>query len=181
MLNAFQRLVSLLMSKKSVSKVTIDNSMRLFMASAHYLNKVYGVLSDKKHKVPKGERFLEKVETSVLVSIAKKLGVDNANWNEHTKKSTIINKIRKPRNGELLTFLTESDQKKCKDFVKDEIIKEIYLKMCRDGECDRSGLDAAEEQSPTNYFYCWYKGNWLSFLATIADQVETLGPLPLIW
>lgn len=182
MLNAFQRLVSLLMSKKSVSKVTIDNSMRLFMASAHYLNKVYGVLSDKKHKVPKGERFLAKVETSVLVSIAKKLGVYNANWNEHTKKTTIINKIRKPRKEKLLKFLTESEQKKCKDFVKDEIIKEIYLKMCRDGEeCDRSGLDAAEEQSPTNYFYCWYKGNWLSFLATIADQVETLGPLPLIW
>ena len=181
MLNAFQRLVSLLMSMRTVPKETIDNSMRLFMASAHYLNEVHGVLSDKKHKVPKGERFVEKVDIAVLKSIAKKLKVDNDKWNGNTQKSTIINKIRSIKNEDLLTFLTAADQKKYKDYVKDELIKEIYIKMCSDGECDQSGLDAAREQRSTQYFYCWYKGNWLSFLATIANQVEILGQLQLIW
>ena len=46
------------------------------------------------------------------------------------------------------------------------------------GDGDTSGSTNAKSKKEK---MCWNKGNWLSFMANIARQIEYLGPLHLIW
>ena len=47
MINAFQALVSALMTKRAVTPASIKNHMKLFMSSAHYLHMKYGNMNRK--------------------------------------------------------------------------------------------------------------------------------------
>jgi len=48
MLNSFQALISTLMNMKEVPTTTIDNHIKLFMSSTHYLHKKHGNLDKKR-------------------------------------------------------------------------------------------------------------------------------------
>ena len=62
MLKAFQTLVSVLMSMKKVSKKSIDDHMKLFMSSAHYLHVKYGNLNRKNRQTEVPNRNKSKEE-----------------------------------------------------------------------------------------------------------------------
>ena len=46
---------------------------------------------------------------------------------------------------------------------------------------DQGGENSGERRRPNDKTMCWNKGNWLSFLANISDQILYLGPLTWIW
>ena len=65
---------------------------------------------------------------------------------------------------------------------KDILIQLVHETFLRNDD-DASNDEAPEEWSGVEKVenMCWVRENWLSFMANMADQVEYLGQLHLIW
>ena len=178
MVNSFQAYVSILMTQKSVPKTVIENHMKLFMSSAHYLHKKHGNLDKKKNdengpgqKKSCQPKFLDQQSLEALKAIARNLGLSTSG----SSVKVMVGRIRKLTIRDIREKMQEPLPPQ--NTPKDELIKLIYAGI--DG-VDISGTSATvtQQQSET---MCWNRGNWVSFMANISEQIEYLGPLHLIW
>jgi len=197
MLNAFQSLVSVLMTRRKLDRKTIDNHVKIFLSSAHYLHEKYGKLNRKTRQVEnndeaqsgKKKKFLG---TLHFTQLREMLSEFSANI-ESLNKSELLKKLNEVKKASLKAKLTEWQQPDLGD--KDTLYRKIaeHLNVLRREAHDVDEMDAStadgnsecgsQEDRPTTKREnrCWNKGNWLSFLANIAGQIEYLGPLQDIW
>ena len=200
-INSFQAYVSLLMTKNPVDPAMLENHMRLFMSAAHYLHKCHGKLNMKKNgdsgqgkgsnggqKKPK---FVDTCSVASLWKIGEKMGYTTITGK--LAKDVLIKRLLAPKLEKLLKMtreLMEKEPEKAADLgqkldqvrKKDILIQLVHETFLRDDD-DVSNDEAPEEWSGVEKVenMCWVRGNWLSFMANMADQVEYLGQLHLIW
>ena len=202
MLNAFQALVSILMTVKPVLKKSIENHMKLFLSSAHYLHDKYGSLNTKtkqaegdtdgrkgKNTKTKSKTFIDLLSIEQLRIVLEEMGIgtEGAKGVLRTKLSNVgVKRLR-----EVLRTLELPTQGKKEELQRMLVVKilEIEIVFENDGsnvqiiglnqetECilNNEGVQAKREKR------VWDRGNWLSYAANIADQIEYLGYLQLIW
>jgi hypothetical protein len=187
MLNAFQAMMSLLMSKKRIAqdqdetKKTIDNHMKLFMSSANHLHKTYGSLG-KAAPAAKGGATAA-VDTA---KVSREDAVKNLGGLEAKKileqfgetdpggsDAQVKRRVRNIGEDDLIAELRDrgEDVTGDKPTLQQRLFERITgRKLCK-----------ATTSSQRAEGMCWNKGNWLSFLVNVASQICYLGPLALIW
>ena len=200
--NSFQAYVSLLMTKRAVDPAVLERHMKLFMSAAHYLHKCHGKLNMKKNgesgpgkksnSGKKEPRFVDTRSVSTLRKIAEKLGMKNIAGD--TTKDVLIKRLLKPKLKDLfaeISKLIEKDPEKAAGLeprLKGVKKKDVLIQLVH--EAFWSGDDDADDDDETPDEWCgiekaenmcWARGNWLSFMANMAEQVEYLGQLHLIW
>ena len=197
MLNAFQALVSVLMTKREVSSVIIDNHMKLFMSSAHYLHMRYGKMNRRtrqsegspdavkgnKRKRGKTKDFISSMKMTQLESILREFDKDDDGGVKELKKrlrevSVVIAREKLQSWG--MNFAGS------KDVLMKRILDHIIPPEDDSSESDGDGDNENGSQEPMakrakREKRCWNKGNWVSFLANISRQIVYLGVLALIW
>jgi len=185
MVNSFQSILSILMSKKIANRETINSHMKLFMSSTHYLHKAHGNLDKEKsdengpgHTSKKKTSFLSTLPTSSLQTIADELGKDKSGTKQ-VLKSRIEAIVKRDLIQEMLKWgnLTSS-KRELEALTKEDLYKEIVHNKVVGNDGDNN---AAVERQTKSETMCWNKGNWVSFTENIADQIDYLGNLHLIW
>ena len=194
MINAFQALVSVLMTKRAVTPTSIKNHMKLFMSSAHYLHMKYGNMN-RKSKQPdvtsetrpgnKRKRGNPKDYVSTLNMADLSTFLGEFNLHDDDAKKELRKRVRqivvatlkaKLISWNLSTVGTKEDlQKRVMGHLAPTTTDEDTAES--DGE-DNQGQQARRAKGEKR---CWNKGNWVSFLANVSGQVKYLGPLTLIW
>ena len=196
MLNAFQTLVSVLMSMKKVSKKSIDDHMKLFMSSAHYLHVKYGNLNRKnrqtevpietnqRKKRKRQEDYVLNLNIATLRIVVKELDQDvdvgmlgKPALQKKLKAITVV-KLRSKLSEWRLSIegMKEDLQKRvCTHLMSNSEDMDVRANTTNDGV---DGPSIVQSKSETK---CWNHGNWLSFMANISGQIEYIGQLPLIW
>ena len=185
--NSLQALMSVLMSTTDPVERTTDNHMKLFMSSADLLHKGYGSLADK----PKGktDRVVDKLKLQGLNKILVEFGCD---------ESALADESVPALRTRLHAITVGCLRSKCSDLNLDNKGKkeELQLRLFehilgREGmdvdidmgkEHDEHGGEggaSTEFEDPNGM--CWNRGNWLSFLTNIPQQMKYLGPLSWIW
>ena len=194
MLNAFQSLVSVLMTKREVDPKTINNHVKMFLSSAHYLHEKYGKLNRKTRQAEheneahggRKKKFINTLTFTQLREMLQEFSVDT----DGHGRAMLLKKLNKVKKNALMAKLSEWQEPVVGD--KATLYQRIaeHLNVTRregqEGEedtTDGNNNDDEEEDVPTTKreTRCWNKGNWLSFLANIAGQIEYLGPLQHIW
>ena len=194
MLNAFQTVLSILMTNRKVDKETIDKSIRLFMSSSHFLHKRHGNLDKKKDdevgpgqtrkKKTKTQPFFESQEATIatLTEMIQLFGVAAAP-NQREQKIKLKSRLMKftqqaivQKLVDLGTTLDQCNIGNGRFKTKEELFRIMY-KYTEQG----IGNVPEEVKAPKTEKMCWNKGNWLSFLINISSQIEYLGSLRLIW
>ena len=190
-LNAFQCVISILMSKKEVSPDMINDHMKLFMSSAHYLHEKYGKLNKKTKQAEgnpgtelgstrKTKDFISTLTMSELEMMLREFGLhDDGGVKELRKKLRTVTKAK--AEGKLKEWKIRMEGNNPN---KDACMKAV-LNHIEPSESSNSD-DSKNDEAPTGKSSklekrYWNKGNWLSFLAKIPLQIKYLGPLPLIW
>ena len=199
MLNAFQSLISVLMTKRELNRMTIDNHVKMFLSSAHYLHEKYGKLNRKTKQAEhenedsgkqKKKKFVATLTFLQLKEMLQEFGIETHDLG----RTTLMKKLNKVTKNQLTAKLKEwHPQPIVGD--KDTLYQRVAEHLCvtqREGQ-DENGPDdnaAADENDneeevnePTRKREnrVWNRGNWLSILANISGQVEYLGPLQDIW
>ena len=199
MLNAFQALISVLMSRNPPEIKLIDNHLKLFLSSAHYLHKRYGSLGKIKTKTQNKE------STS---------GVGQGGQQTNTRTKDFINQLNidnlqiicqefsddkldgvKPLRAFLKKITVNQLQAKCvqlkfpyEGMLKAEIQTKLFKVILEGSQTEVEVNPIAPENEPDSQNkksksenMCWNRGNWLSFMANIVAQIDYLGALHLLW
>ena len=168
LINSFQVLMSTFMTRTAPSKDTIDDHIKLFMSSAHYLHKQHGILDtsekarDTKTPNEKPQDFLERQPRPTLIAMLDFLGV------KYQVTST-LSQLAKRLNSVTLTVM----QSKLPTSIRTKIV--AYKLLCQivtptDNTEGTSGNDNGDDTSGSTNAkskkekMCWNKGNWLSFM-----------------
>lgn len=196
MLNALQALMSILMSKDAADKTTIDNHMKLLMSAVHYFHKMYGHLgrnqeeggngvvgrrvNGRKKKVKDLVDNLSSDDLRCLSNELDDLGMDDTQGLK--KKRQLVRKYNKKQ---LQAALKARDMNCNSNDKKSDLQSKLFGRILSrpiSSEGEPSETDATmTTTNPKSEKMCWNKGNWLSFLAVIGEQVEYLGSLRNIW
>ena len=199
MLNAFQALISVLMSRNPPEIQLIDNHLKLFLSSAHYLHKRYGSLGKIKTKTQNKE------STS---------GIGQGGQQTNTRTKDFINQLNidnlqiicqefsddkldgvKPLRAFLKKITLKQLQAKCvqlkfpyEGMLKAEIQTKLFKVILEGSQTEVEVNPIAPENEPDSQNkksksenMCWNRGNWLSFMANIVAQIDYLGALHLLW
>ena len=186
MLNAFQAMMSLLMSKQRIAedqdetKTTINNHMKLFMSTANHLHKTYGSLGKAAPAARGGATAANRAKVSSEDAV-KNLGVLEAKTilerfgvtDPGGSDAQVRKLVRNIKEVELVA--------KLRDMGEDPTGDKPTLQQRLFGRITGRKLCKARTPSQEAEGMCWNKGNWLSFLVNIASQICYLGPLALIW
>ena len=197
MLNAFQSLVSVLMTKRELDRKTINNHVKIFLSSAHYLHEKYGNLNRKTRQTEhinenrggRKKKFVDTLTFTQLREMLQEFSVDT----DGLGRAALLKKLNQVKKDALMAKLSEWHKPILGD--KDTLYQRIaeYLNVTQrevqeeddvnEDTTDGNNNNGQEEDGPTTKREnrCWNKGNWLSFLANISDQIEYLGPLQHIW
>lgn len=185
MLNALQALISVLMSKSIVDEKIINNHMKLFMSSAHFLHTKYGRLA--RDESATSDQGANSNSTRSDKNLVGKLGMEAVRaalkvFGLSEKKSEKQSRIAlgKVTNKDLKAELQKRHMKTSgtKPTLQARLFENII----------GHSVDGAQEihqegpsTNPKQEDRCWFRGNWLSFMAEIAAQIQYLGPLHLLW
>ena len=193
MLNLFQALMSILMMRTAPSSEVINDHIKLFMSSAHYLHNHHGLLdTSEKSTVHPGEKankpgkaqsvkktFVHLQSKVALVAMLAELGEDtNGNIGDLRKR---LGNVTVPR---LKTKLKSLGGQSTKNKKKDDLfllLRQTVVPDATDTTTTNQEDAGGTATKPKVEKMCWNKGNWLSFMANIARQIDYLGPLHLIW
>ena len=181
LVNSLQALMSVLMSKDKPDKRVTDNHMRLLMSSADFLHKQHGSLDTSKPKGKKG-RVVDKLTPQELLTIVNSFQRTVEDATPATLKNEVdgivVNDLKaKCRE---LHLGTSGRKPELQIRVFERILSRSIMEEAQtQGGQDQAGTEEGER--PKKEGMCWNKGNWLSFLTNISDQIEYLGPLTWIW
>ena len=130
------------------------------------------------HTSKKKTSFLSTLPTSSLQTIADELGKDKSGTKQ-VLKSRIEAIVKRDLIQEMLKWgnLTSS-KRELEALTKEDLYKEIVHNKVVGNDGDNN---AAVERQTKSETMCWNKGNWVSFTENIADQIDYLGNLHLIW
>jgi len=174
-INAFQALVAILMGERSSSKAVIQTHIKLVMASSHYLQ----LHHNRRNTVSDDETFLGSLGIGVLKAMASELQLKLGN---NSKRSTIINKIKSCTLDTIKSRLQSSPQDPA---VAGQRTPKIVLLEKLLNEMERKGVVTDKMKEETEVCrqtkFVWQKGNWLTLLGGIADQIDYLGSIRLIY
>ena len=176
MWNAFQAFISVLMTEKPVTKTDIDNKVKMFMSSVHYLHKQHGNLDKKKDsdegpgQASSKDKFLDELSLETLQALAKSL------------KQTITGtkKVLRAKVGRVTVPVLKSKLSEMDVPLNAGMTKCDLQRLLRDTILPNQKKDATPKAARTETM-CWNGGNWLSFMANISTQIGYLGSLRLIW
>jgi len=172
--NAFQVLVAILMGERSSNKAVIQTHIKLTMACAHYLQ----LHHNKRDTVCDEDSFLGSLGIGVLKAMASELQLKISH---KAKRSAIIKKIKNCTvvviKSKLQSFQDHAVEEKLR---KIELLEKLHYVMEEKGIFTDKMREEEEEYDHRTKFV-WEKGNWLTLLGGIADQVEDLGSLRLIY
>ena len=187
MLNALQALMSVLMSKDNQPDEStveaVDNHMKVFMSSANRLHRQYGSLS-KKATATGG--LVGELTEEELISILVVFGNDDHTMRRETKARlmTLVSGITVPKLQDKCKQLG-LDTKGLKLELQQRLFGHVIGRAVGETQDEEEGAgagdNAADGELAKDESMCWKKGNWLSFTANIASQIEYLGMLLLIW
>ena len=216
MLNAFQALISVLMSVREVAPEDIDNHMKLFLSSVHYLHEKYGKLNRKSkekegsagssgRRKKNGQKTVSFVNTLSMIQLKAFLEefgkecdgtkpelrrkVNNLKVVRLREKLVDLNLDTEGKKGDLQQRVIEglfpvpenqANNRTASGAEEGEANAEADGDVEADGE-QQQGEANVEGDQPKRERRCWNKGNWLSYMANISDQVEYLGKLQWIW
>lgn len=172
LLNALQALMSILMSRSQPDKDDVDRHMKLFMSSAHFLHKRFGSLTNKKTQT-----LVQKLEKDDLEKLLDEFGIRLNTGETRGNLQKAVTKIN-----------AQQWREKCqkmgleKKGRKEELVERLIRHVIGEERIESIGEEEeADKRSSKDEKKCWNRGNWLSFTANIAEQIEYLGPLYLIW
>ena len=192
LLNALQALMSVLMSKEECDHRTINNHMKLLMSSAHLLHKTYGSLSNKVEAEPqsrKRKKKQKKKESVDLLSgkdaenILTEFGIAVPQGGVGIKRARVA-KIGREALKQKLRALTGKKRSfgiTLKSQLQRKAFEHILGRELTDEKETSASSTTENEREGKPETMCWNKGNWLSFLANIANQIAYMGNLGLIW
>ena len=187
LLNSFQCLTAIYMGMSIPSEEVINDHIKLFMSSAHYLHKQHGQLdTSERDAMPangngKGcrtskKKFFESQNGPLLKSMLSEVDGMKVECNLGTLRNH-FNSITVSQLQKKLEALTGE---KVTENSKDQLHHLLYEVVIPD-EDKPSGAEDANAGSKKKEKMCWNRGNWLSFMAEIARQILYLGPRRLIW
>ena len=199
MLNAFQALISVLMSRNPPEIQLIDNHLKLFLSSAHYLHKRYGSLGktntktqnkDSTSSVGQGGKQTDKRTNDFITQ----LNVDNLQIICHEFSDDKLDGVKPMRaflrKITILQLKAKCDQLKFPydGMLKPEIQTKLFKFILEGSQTEVEGNPLAPVNEPNSQNkksksenMCWNRGNWLSFMANIVAQIDYLGALHLLW
>ena len=172
LLNAFSAMISVLMSRKKLDKTVVNNHMKLFMSSADFLQKgCNGILNnandDKRKEASRKKGVLGELLVPQLATILEAFEMDAPHLKKDKEKA--LDSIRVQVLREKCAELgLEHGQLKTKVEIQRLLFNHI------------SGREEDEEDENQKSM-CWNKGAWVSLTTNVADQIEYLGVLILIW
>jgi hypothetical protein len=176
MLNAFQAMMSVLMSKRKVAEdkdeaeEIINNHMKLFMSTANHLHKTYGSLGRAAPSGAGGAKGSNEDAVKNLAPLELKSILADFDIQPRGSASDMKKQVGNIGVAELAGKLENMGEDSSGD--KPVLQKRLFEKMTNRKLC---------KASPKTEDMCWNRGNWLSFLANIAGQISYLGALTLIW
>ena len=171
--NAFQVLVAILMGERSSNKAVIQTHIKLTMACSHYLQ----LHHNKRGTVSDEDSFLGSLGIGVLKAMASELQLKIS---DKAKRSAIIKKIKNCTVDVIKSKLQSfQDHAVGEKFRKIEWLEKLYYVMEEKGIFTDKMREEEEEYHRTKFV--WEKGNWLTLLGGISDQVEYLGSIRWIY
>ena len=189
MLNSFQALISIFMTKKEVPTGTIDNHIKLFMSSTHYLHKKHGNLDKKKNdQNGPGKKKRGKSRTKTFISLQTQETLQamlrEFEMNDEGDKKTLQKRLTSIVIKVIVQKLIDlgTPEEECEKMLKDDLLKMVcgyVLPELDNANVDNNTND--EQNEPKVEKMCWNAGNWVSFMANISEQIKYLGSLSLIW
>ena len=160
------------MSRKKLDKTVVNNHMKLFMSSADFLQKgCNGILNnandDKRKEASRKKGVLGELLVPQLATILEAFEMDAPHLKKDKEKA--LDSIRVQVLREKCAELgLEHGQLKTKVEIQRLLFNHI------------SGREEDEEDENQKSM-CWNKGAWVSLTTNVADQIEYLGVLILIW
>ena len=178
MLNAYQLMLSSLMSTKQLCPQLIRNKVKLFMSTAHFCDQEAGLNQSiqKKQKKLSPVDILSSEEVLVMLYSLNVTSSSESDPRRAFNKLTAKYLIRHLKQRNLKTTGNKTDlQIRLMNFILD---RPISMPRTNDSSGDNSPGDGHSVPSKS---CVWDKGAWLSFVTNIAEQIELLGPLVWIW
>ena len=114
MLNAFQSLVSVLMTKRELDRKTINNHVKIFLSSAHYLHEKYGNLNRKTRQAEheneahdgRKKTFINTLTFTQLREMLQEFSVDT----DGHGRAMLLKKLNKVKKNALMAKLSERQE-----------------------------------------------------------------------
>jgi hypothetical protein len=185
MLNSFQSLMSIFMSKTTSKKEDIDEHIKLFMSAAHYLHSQHGKLDTSEKNADKTgggsktkKRFVDLQSKDNLVLMLRELDeIDTGNIGSLRER---LNKVTAKTLQDKLTALEPGIKTSS---GKEDLFVQLHNIVIPDDANDSADEEGNNEThtKQKKERMCWNKGNWLSYMAEISIQIDHLGNLHLIW
>ena len=189
MLNSFQALITIFMTKKEVPTGTIDNHIKLFMSSTHYLHKKHGNLDKKKYdQNGPGEKKRGKNKAKTFISLQTQETLQSMlrefEMKDEGDKKTLEKRLMSIVNKVIVQKLIDlgNPEEEWGKILKDDLLKMVCGYVLPD--LDNASIDNNINDEPNESKVekmCWNAGNWVSFMANISEQIKYLGSLSLIW
>jgi len=182
MLNALQALMSVLMSMDKPDKATIDDHMKVFMSSAHHLQKRYGSLSKNS---PDSNNLVNKLSKDDLVAILDAFPESKVSGGLIAMRKAVKKITLKSMKDKCIEYRISTDK-----MLKAEVQVNLFQKIVGHSICQgdegaggegEEGIEQDAEQAHSKFECCWMKGNWLSFVVNIAQQCDHMGRLMNLW
>ena len=184
MINALQVLATVLMSNDEIDEKTIDDHMKLFMSTAHFLHESYGYLGmtetevDSEYRKATKKSVYSGLSMNDCAAILEEFETEPEDGLKRRRKQVQAIKV-----AELRGKWAEKEIEGHRSLNKQELVSALLEKISIKHQ---SGTDDDADHNKCNHqpkveSKCWMKGNWLSFTANIAKQIAYLGPLPLLW
>ncbi len=190
MINAYHALVSLLMSKKQNSEYNARDHMRLFMSTAHYAHLNFGNFSDSEKDANKNinqksnksngkaNDLMQSISREDILELLDRLDIQKASGMQ-TNRARLGKMPMSHLRQRLKDMGAATNGKKVE-------LQERLFKMLLGRDVELTATSSVMQNTDQgiaikNDDLVWNKGAWLSFLASIEDQQEYLGPLTLIW
>ena len=191
LLNALQALVSVLMSRQALETEMIRNHAKVLMSAAHDLHKSLQKCG-MAIKKPKGRKQavvksltredLDKILSEFSNVVTKpRPGPDG-----EVSETTLRNKVEGITVEHLKNKLEEKDpsvfQLLQSSSTKSAIQLALFSRILnRRDVMAKEEEEVVEEEGEETGAIFWCKGNWLSMVTNIADQIAHLGNLHLLW
>ena len=182
MINAFQSMLSHLMSLETENTSIVRDRVKLFLSTSHFCDKEY---VPPKEVVDKGKSsfgVVDQLTGDQVMSLLHALHVTVPNINGDpratlkgvTKKEliSVLESKDLPTNGKK----SELQLRLFNSFLDDKI---SLRSLDKNGSTDTVTADVSADVQKRNWV--WDKGAWLSFATNIEWQINMLGPLRLIW
>ena len=178
LLNALQALMSILMSRDQPEKDDVDSHMKLFMSSAHFLHKRFGSLTNKL----KSKTLVQKLAKEDLEKLLDEFDIRLNPGETLGNLQKAVAKIKAPQWKDKCDKMGLDKKGKKEELVERVITRVIGNERVESIGDEREADETSGDVASTNdEKKCWNKGNWLSFTANIAEQIDFLGPLFHIW